>query len=213
LSRPLLILGTGAFAEEVADLVSASDEYELSGFVENLERSRCQRGLLGLPVHWIDDVAALTDTHEGICAIGTTARRGFVDQAAALGLRFASLRHPSAVIAPSAELAPGTIAGAAVVVGAHTRVGAHTILNRGVLVGHHTRVGECVTISPGANVAGRVTVQDRAYIGMGAIVLEDLTIEAGSLVGAGSVVTRDVPAHTQVLGAPARVVRENIDPR
>jgi serine acetyltransferase len=82
-----------------------------------------------------------------------------------------------------------------------------------VLIGHHTNVGECVTVSPGANVAGRVTVHDGAYVAMGAIVLEDLTIGAGSLVAAGSVVTRDVPERTQVLGTPARVVQEGIEPR
>jgi acetyltransferase EpsM len=212
-TEPLLILGTGAFAEEVADLVAACDGYELRGFVENWDRARCDAPLLGLPVHWIEDAAGLAATHEATCAIGTTARRGFVDQAAALGFRFASLRHPAAVVAPSAETLPGSIVGASVVIGAHTRIGAHAILNRGVMVGHHTSVGECVTISPGANVAGRVTVRDRAYIGMGAIVLEDLEVGAGSLVAAGSVVTRDVPERTQVLGTPARVVREGIEPR
>jgi sugar O-acyltransferase (sialic acid O-acetyltransferase NeuD family) len=213
MTRQLLILGTGAFAEEVADLAASSGDYTLCGFVENLDRERCDRDLLGLPVHWIDDAGAMTGTHEAACAIGTTKRRAFVDQAAGIGFRFASLRHPSAVVAPSAEALPGAILGSSVVVGAQTRIGAHAILNRGVLIGHHTTVGECVTISPGANVAGRVTVGDRAYIGMGAIVLEDLTIGAGALVAAGSVVTRDVPELTQVLGTPARVVREGIEPR
>jgi acetyltransferase EpsM len=212
-AQPLLILGTGAFAEEVADLVAACEGYTLCGFVENWDRSRCDDRLLGMPVHWIDDAAGMTATHEVVCAIGTTRRRGFVDQASALGFRFASLQHPSAIVAPSAEALPGTILGASVVVGAHTRIGAHTILNRGVLIGHHTNVGECVTVSPGANVAGRVTVHDGAYVAMGAIVLEDLTIGAGSLVAAGSVVTRDVPERTQVLGTPARVVQEGIEPR
>jgi acetyltransferase EpsM len=211
--RKLLILGTGAFAEEAADLAADCEDYTLCGFVENRDRSRCDTPLLGLPVHWVESAAELAATHEAVCAIGTTARRDYVDHAAALGYRFASLRHPTAVVAQSAEALPGTIVGAAVVVGARTRIGAHTILNRGVMVGHHTTVGECVTISPGANVAGRVTVHDRAYIGMGAIVLEDLTIGAGSIVAAGSVVTRDVPAGTQVIGAPARVVREGIEPR
>jgi acetyltransferase EpsM len=209
----LLILGTGAFAEEVADIAEVSDTYRLRGFVENWDRRKCDGEMLGMPIHWVDDSAPLAATHEVVCAIGSTQRRGFIEHAAALGFRFASLRHPSAVVAPSAVTLPGTVLGAAVVVGARTRVGAHTILNRGVMIGHHTTVGECVTISPGANVAGRVTVHDGAYIGMGAIVLEDRTIGNGSLVGAGSVVTRDVAERAQVQGVPARLTREGIDPR
>jgi acetyltransferase EpsM len=212
-TRELLILGTGAFAEEVADIAEVCDDYRLAGFVENWDRRRCDGGLLGLQVHWIEDVEHLAATHEVACAIGTTARRGFVEQASALGFRPASLRHPSAIVAPSAEILPGAILGASVIVAAHARVGAHTILNRGVMIGHHTTIGECVTVSPGANVAGRVTVADRVFIGMGAIVLEDRAIGAGSLVGAGSVVTRDVPDRTQVQGVPARVVRSDIVPR
>lgn len=209
----LLILGTGAFAEEVADLAAGVTGHTLRGFVENLDPAVCEVPLLGLPVHWIEDIAGFADDHEVVCAIGTTARRALVDDVAARGLRFAKLCHPSAVIAPSAVLGPGTIVNPMVVVGARTRIGGHTILNRGVMIGHHTSVGECVTVSPGANVAGRVTVHDRAYIGMGAIVLEDRTVGAGAIVGAGSVVTRDVPARAQVQGVPARVVRADAGPR
>jgi UDP-N-acetylbacillosamine N-acetyltransferase len=209
---PLLILGTGAFAEEVADLAQVCGR-RLAGFVENWDRERCETELLGLPVHWLEDSAGLAAGHEAVCAIGTTRRRGFVERAAALGFRFGSLRHPTAVAAPSAVLGPGTILAALSVVAARTRVGDHAILNRAATVGHHTVIGKFVTISPAANVAGRVTVRDDAYIGMGALVLEDLTVGAGSVVGAGCVVTRDVPDHAQVQGVPGRVVREGIEPR
>jgi acetyltransferase-like isoleucine patch superfamily enzyme len=48
---------------------------------------------------------------------------------------------------------------------------------------------------------------------MAAVVLDGLTVGAGAIVGAGAVVTRDVPARAQVLGVPARVVREDVEPR
>jgi acetyltransferase EpsM len=190
-----------------------ADDYEPAGFVENWDRGRTEGELRGMPIHWLDDAAAFAGTHHVICAIGTTRRQDLVDRASAMGFEFASVRHPSAVVAPSADVGAGTIIGAGVVVAARSTVGRHTILNRGVLVGHHTVIGECVTVSPGANVAGRVTVKDRAYIGMGAIILEDRVIGAGAIVGAGSVVTRDVDARQQVQGLPARVVRENAEPR
>ena len=40
-ARPLLILGTGNFAAEVADLVSEIGGWTVTGFVESLDRERC----------------------------------------------------------------------------------------------------------------------------------------------------------------------------
>jgi sugar O-acyltransferase (sialic acid O-acetyltransferase NeuD family) len=208
----LLVLGTHIFAEEVADLAQQTGDHVVAGFVENWDRARCDGELLGLPVHWIDDIAPLVPEHVAVCAIGTPKRRGFVEQAERIGLGFTTLMHPGATISPRADLGAGTIASAHVVVATGTRVGRHVILNRGVLVGHHTTIGSFVTISPGANVAGCVTIGDGAYVGMGATILDRMTIGAGAVVGAGSVVTRDVPPRTKALGVPARIVREDVDP-
>jgi sugar O-acyltransferase (sialic acid O-acetyltransferase NeuD family) len=210
---PLLILGTHVFAEEVADLVTEAGTHELSGFVENQDRDRCEEPLLGLPVHWIDDLAPLARDHEALCAIGTTKRRAYIEQVAALGFSFATPVHPSATISATSALGAGTVAGAGVIVAAHTTIGSHVILNRGVLVGHHTNIGSYVTVSPGANVAGLVTIGDGAYIGMGALVLDRRSVGAGAVVAAGSIVTRDVPPNTLVMGAPARVVRDGVEGR
>jgi sugar O-acyltransferase (sialic acid O-acetyltransferase NeuD family) len=209
----VVILGTHLFAEEVADLVEQVPDHELAAFCENWDRDRCAQPLLGRPVVWIDDLADLAADHLAVCAIGTTRRRGFVEQAAAAGIGFVTLRHPTATVFPSARIGEGCILGAGTVVAARTEVGRHTILNRGVLVGHHARVGDYVTLSPAANVAGATRIGDGVYVGMGAAVLDRLEIGAGSVIGAGAVVTRDMPAGVQALGVPARVVREGVERR
>ena len=150
--------------------------HEVAGFVENQDRDRCAKPLLGKPVLWVDDVEPLARDHEALCALGTNKRRAYIEHVARARL---PLRDPSA---PAADRVAKLVARR----GQHRRaraswwprsttIGAHTILNRGVLVGHHTRIGDYVTVSPGANVAGKVTVGDGAYIGMGAIVLDRLT--------------------------------------
>jgi acetyltransferase EpsM len=191
--QPLVVLGSRIFAEEVTDLVDDCPEYEVAAFGENWERARCAEPLLGRPVIWIDDLAPLAATHLAVCAIGTTHRVGFIEQAEKLGFRFATIRHPTARVSRTSMLGPGTIVSAGVMVAAHTRIGRHVIVNRGGLIGHHTTV--------------------RTYVGMGAIVLDSLTVGRGAVIAAGSVVTRDVPDHVQVMGAPARVTRERVEGR
>jgi sugar O-acyltransferase (sialic acid O-acetyltransferase NeuD family) len=212
MGSPLLVLGTRTFAVQVADIATEAG-FEVAGFVENLEPERCREPLEGLPVHWVDDVGAMAATHVAIAGLATTKRSVFVDQVATLGLRFATVIHPSAIVSLKSTVDEGSIVSAGVTIAARTTVGRHVLLNRGVLIGHHTEIGDFATIQPGANIAGICSIGEAAFVGMGAIVLDRMTVGQGSIVGAGAVVTKDVPAGVQVVGLPARIVREGVEPR
>ena len=207
----LAILGRGLFALEVVDLVEETGRYEVTAFIENWDREETRQSLLGRPIIWIDETASLASTHKAVCALGTTHRQGFIEQAAAIGFEFATIIHPSVRLSSKSSVGEGSILSVGVVVAAYTTVGRHVIINRGSLIGHHTTIHDYVTISPGANIAGSVTIGDGTYVGIGAIVLDHRTIGAHAVIGAGAVVTRDVPDRVQVMGIPARITKENIE--
>jgi len=87
-AQPLVILGTHWLAEEIFDLVSDLPEYEVTAFIENWDRVRCDLEIEGRPVLWVEELAKLAPTHLAMCALGTTQRRGFIEQAEAMGMRF-----------------------------------------------------------------------------------------------------------------------------
>jgi sugar O-acyltransferase (sialic acid O-acetyltransferase NeuD family) len=207
----LLILGTSKFSVEVADLASDCPEFELVAFVENLDPARCESTLEGLPVIWIDEAAELRDTHLSLCGLGTTKRSRYTEQAAALGLRFATLVHPTARVSSRSTLGEGTVVSAGAVVGAHTHAGRHVLISAGVLVGHHTRLDDHASLMIGANVAGSCEIGSGVYIGMGARVLDHRRVAAGAVVGAGAVVASDLPERVLALGVPARIVQEDVE--
>jgi sugar O-acyltransferase (sialic acid O-acetyltransferase NeuD family) len=211
LRKPLLILGARNFALEVADLASDIEEYEVAGFVENYDVSRCQTRLEDLPVYWVDDVRQFAATHWAVCAFGSTARKGFIEQANAVGVPFATLVHPMARLSKKSSAGSGTIIWPGAVISANTRIGAHVIVNRGALVGHNTEIGDGVTVAPGANIAGSCRIESGSYIGIGSVIIERLRVGAGAVVAAGAVVTRDVPDHVMVAGSPAVVVKQGVD--
>lgn len=210
--RPLVILGSHVLSVEIADVAEQSG-WSVAAFVENLDRSRCAQRLEGLPVLWVDELTDLADTHVAVFGLGTTKRGRFTDEAAARGMSFATIVHPTAVVSPRSTIGEGSVIGVRTVVAAATTIGRHVLMNRGSMVGHHTTIGSFVSIQPGAMVAGACTVADRAYIGIGSMVIDHLTIGSDTVIGAGAVVTKDVPDAVQVVGVPARVVKEGIEGR
>jgi acetyltransferase EpsM len=211
--RPVLVCGARTFAPEVADVVGDTPGFRVIGFVENEDRERCSSDLDGRPVHWVEDIGRLASSAGVVCGLATTHRTRFTRQVEAMGFQPAIVVHPAAHVSSGSTLGLGSIAFPGVVVGSHTEVGRHVLLNRGALVGHHTVIGDHVSLLPGANVAGNCCVGECTYVGMGALVLNGVSVGAYSVIGAGAVVTRDVPERVQVVGVPARIVREGIEGR
>jgi sugar O-acyltransferase (sialic acid O-acetyltransferase NeuD family) len=211
--QPLLVLGTREISVEVAELADHTGRYRTVGFVENMDRERTGKPLVGLPVHWVDDIAPLAETHVAVCGLSTTRRDRFVEQVRSLGLRFATVIHQTAFVPPSATVGEGSIVSANTTIGSYAVIGDHVFVSRGSIVGHNTVLEDYVTVSPGAQIAGMCRVEEAAWISIGAVVIDRITVGAHSVVGAGAVVVRDVPAHTQVVGVPARVVKEGIEGR
>lgn len=210
-AKQLLILGAGVFAEEVADLARETGDYEITAYVEGNDPTKVGHATDGVPILWLGDLVGLGASHVAIGAMGTTRRRGFIEQAATMGLPFVRIIHPSAECSCSSEIGVGSLLSRGAIVAAKTRIGRHVVINRGCLIGHHADIGDYCTLSPGANIAGGTRIEEGVYVGMGAIILNGVTIGAHSVVGAGAVVTRDVPSRVQVLGVPARVTREGIE--
>jgi acetyltransferase EpsM len=208
MSKPVLILGTRLLAADVMDLISEIPGYEVAGFVENMNRDLAGKQLEGYPIYWIDDIRKLVETHVGVCALSTTQRKSYVEQAAEL--RMQTLVHPTARVSKRATLDEGCFVSAMATVAAFTRLGRCVFVNRGALIGHHTTIGGFCTIQPGANIAGAITIGEQTYVGMGAVVLDKLKIGKGCVIAAGAVVTKDLPDHVQAIGVPAKVVKENI---
>lgn len=207
----LLILGTGTFAMEAADLVDDIGGWDIVGFVASLPPYQPGDTILGLPVYWVDELERFDNSHHAVCALVTTKRWKFIEQVTAFGIPFATIIHPTARVSRRATVGEGSVISAGVQVSTHTHIGRHVVINRGALIGHHDTIHDYVTISPGANIAGSVTIGTRTYVGMGALIVEKRTIGSQVVVGAGALVTRDVPDRVRVLGLPARVVEENIE--
>jgi serine O-acetyltransferase len=99
------------------------------------------------------------------------------------------------IIGRGAEFGPGfvLIHSTGVVINGRVRGGSNVFIEHQVTIGADRRQNPFL----GSNV----------FIGAGAKILGAVTIGDGARVGANAVVVHDVPAHSTVVGIPARVVR------
>jgi acetyltransferase-like isoleucine patch superfamily enzyme len=72
---------------------------------------------------------------------------------------------------------------------------------------HEYRDVERPVLDQGLHDPRPVSIQPGAFLGINCAVLPGVTVGTGAYVGAHAVVTEDVPAHTVVVGNPARAVR------
>jgi sugar O-acyltransferase (sialic acid O-acetyltransferase NeuD family) len=166
--------------------------------------------VLGLPVIGSDDVLKSLSPSEielanGLGSAGSMdARYRIYARGVAMGFRFCTVVHPSAIVAPSATLGAGVQVLARAVVQPLAEIGENSIVNTGAIVEHDVFVGSHVHLSPGCVLAGEVRVGDRVHVGVGAVVIQRKRLGEGSFVAAGAVVISDVVSGTRVLGVPAR---------
>src|SRR5262245_53008764 len=79
------------------------------------------------------------------------------------------------------------------------------VINGSVRGGKNVKIEHQVTI--GAERRQSPIIGDDVFIGAGAKIIGSVTIGDGARIGANAVVVHDVPAHTTVVGIPAKPVR------
>ncbi len=84
------------------------------------------------------------------------------------------------------------------------KIGAHAYIASGVTVLSHDVLN---------NKFDTTEIKRNSFVGLNAIIMHGVVIGENSIVGSGSVVTKDVPDNCIVAGNPAKVIKENINPK
>ena len=201
--KQLVILGAGGFAREVASWAVAAG-WSPRGFLDdNPQVAADQR--LRAPV--IGSIATYEPKADEvfICGLGTPAlRRSTSEALSRRGARFATLIHPSAVVATGAQLGEGVLLCPFSLVSADARVGAGVAIYYHSSIDHDAVVGPWSQVSGHCDIMGGAQLGSEVFLGSHAAVLPRIRIGDRAVVGAGAVVNRDVAGGLTVAGVPAR---------
>lgn len=212
MSQPVIVLGSGGHAKVLIETLLASSTM-IAGIADPAPSTVGQL-VLGVPVIGNDDIVREFPPEEirlvnGIGSVGLPVRRQeLFERFKALGYRFATIVHPSAVVASDVELSEGAQIMAGAVIQPGSRIGSNVIVNTRASVDHDCIIGDHVHIAPGATLSGDIVVGDSCHIGTGATVIQGIRIGPGSVIGAGTLVLKNVPPFVTVVGVPAKVVKQ-----
>ena len=207
---PLIILGSGPHAREMADIVAQINRHvptwDLLGYLVPVSQSD-QRG------------KPLIGDH---CCLGTyDALDEFADARLAWSFgclsptfpreRVINLVSPSAFVASTAQLGTGCVIYPGCFVGHDAEIGDRLFALPGATINHDDVLGDDVTMASSATLAGQVTVGDGCYLGQSCTVRQELRIGPGAMIGMGAVVISDVSPKSVMVGNPARHLRDRDD--
>ncbi len=204
----LTLVGAGAFAREVinwaADAANAGRAPRLTGFLD-----QSAQALDGFPYDLayrgtIEAYTPLAGEQLVMAIADPLAKQRLVATLRERGATFASLIHPTAVVAGSARLGEGVVICPLSLVSADARVEDFAAINAMSSVGHDVRLGACSTLSAHVDLTGRVEVGECCFFGTGAKVLPGVKIGERSKIGAGTLIMRNVKPESVMYAAPAK---------
>jgi len=195
-ARPVVLVGAGGHGRVLLDLLLALRRTVL-GVVDPdpTVTDRLPGGVVRLGG---DEVFESLDRSgvllaNGIGSVGRVdRRRTMFRKLTDSGFRFATLVHPSAVVATDVELGEGTQVMAGSIVQTGARIGSNVIVNTRASVDHDCRIGDHCHLAPGVVLSGGVLVGHSCHLGTGAIVIQNVTIGHEALIAAGAVVARAI---------------------
>lgn len=215
MAERLLIVGTGGYAKEVAQIARRMDtRQELWNSISYVAASPAEIGQRR-PYGTIDysDADVLTGAVTGNVVIGI----GDPEQRCLAASRYVELpvlSFPN-LIDPSVEidrelvaLGKGNVLHRRVVLTCDIVIGDFNVFNKSCIVAHDVHVGSFNDVHPAASLHGHSRLGNGCVVGAGARVLPNVSVADRTIIGAGAVLHRSVsePGHVYA-GVPAKRLR------
>ncbi len=211
--KDLILIGAGGCGREVLqwvnDINAAEKRWNIKGFLndypefdEELREKKCQIPVIGK----INDYV-IEPNDEFACCIGdAVGRKKIFESYKAKGATFATIIHPSAVIAQSCDLGEGVIIYPLSLISANAIIGDGCMINMHTSIAHDVRIGKFSTISAHCDITGRCILGENVFMGTSSHIVPRTKIGDNVYICAGATVMTRVLSNRKVMGNPAKVV-------
>lgn len=202
--KNIVIIGAGDLGKEVVwlieDINKVSPTYVILGFLDD-DPSKIGGEFYGYKVLGTDDILENLAKASNVAAIiaiqkGEVRKRiveahyGFKD--------WATIIHPTAVIATTSHLGVGSIVFPHVTISVDTRLGNHNLYYINSTICNDCKVGDYVSVMSGASVSEHSEIGDECFLGAGCTVYPHKILGSRVSVGVEATVSKDYGDNTLV---------------
>ncbi|HYK38650.1 MAG TPA: hypothetical protein VEU98_01420 [Candidatus Eremiobacteraceae bacterium] len=213
--KRLLIVGTGGYAKEVAQIVRRIDPglniWNPISYVAASSGELGQSRVYGTVDHSDEDVLSGAVIADIVIGIGEAeARHRIISRYSELrALTFPNLIDPSVEISRDlVTVGKGNVFHQRVVLSCDIVIGDFNLFNKGCIIAHDVSVGSYNDVQPAASLHGYSRLGNLCTVGAGARVLPKVSVADRTIIGAGAVLLRAVSESGHVyVGIPAKRLR------
>ncbi|MEO5830169.1 MAG: acetyltransferase [Rhodanobacter sp.] len=211
MSRSLVIIGAGEFAQIACEYFEHDSDYDVVAF--SVERDYLMQPVLaGRPVvacETLEETFPPADVDVFVAIPSSQLNRlrtRLYQDMKRRGYRLATYVSTRAFVWRNAELGENSFIFEGNVIQPFVRIGNNCILWSGNHVGHRTVVHDNVFIASHAVISGYCEIGENSFIGVNSTFNDHVKVAPDNVIGSGALVTRDTEPGRIYVGSPARAV-------
>lgn len=211
MTRPLVLIGAGEFAQIACEYFEQDSDYDVVAF--SVEQAYlAQPVLAGRPVVAYEALEVLYPPADVDVFVAIPAsklnrlRTRFYQDAKRRGYRFATYVSTRAFVWRNAELGENCFVFEGNVIQPFVSIGNNCVLWSGNHVGHRSVVRDNVFVASHAVISGYCEIGESSFIGVNATFNDHVKVAPDNVIGSGALVTRDTEPGRIYVGSPARAL-------
>lgn len=213
MTRNLLIIGDGEFADIAYEYFTVESPYTVIGFAVEQAFLK-QHEKFGLPVVALENAEEIFPAHEVEAHVAITStklnrvRKRLISVTRGKGYKLANFISPRAMVWRTATLGENVFIFENNVVQHQVQIGDGCVLWSGNHIGHQTQISDFCFLSSHVVVSGYCKIGTGSFVGVNASFADNVSVGPDALVGMAAVVTKSHEEAGLILnGNPAEPAR------
>ena len=214
MTKKLIIVGDGEFAEIAYEYFTHDSEYELKAF--SVEKDYLKKNeLFGLPVVPFEDIETLYNPNEFEIFVAITftqlnrVRSRLYREVKKKGFKVASYVSSHAFVWHNVKIGENCFIFENNVLQYNVEVGNNVVMWSGNHVGHRAKIGNNCFVTSHVVISGYCEIAENCFLGVNSTLSDFLNIGKDCIIGAGANIVRDTEEGKVYVGNPAQPMEKS----